>query len=668
MTALSRVLVAAVVALGAFLAPATATAAAPTPALVQLENPIPDIIPGDPLGCDTKPPMSAPNSGLLALDSGPRAWRNGDPFATNPTVTAYEVYGYAGLEWTNFDVGCGPDVARDPEGGIAGSIANMLWSSLLATASVGTAIQRWTYDPNTLDVLEPVQRTAAEALGIRVFMPLAGLTLLAMAGYIFVRSRAGDVREGATLTGWVLLVVTIVMGCILWPAKIAPAADNTIMSVIATVNTAVAGGSSGAAVSIADTNAANVQHGILYSTWASGTFGRSSGETVEKYGPILFKNGALTRSEAALIQTDPERAAEIIEDKKEKFNDAAEALKGEDPIAYEYLAGKQNWSRAMYAAIGWVAYACAMLYQLVASLMLLFSLLIIRLAVMVVPLLAVAALYWPARGVLIRVFDYVVGAVVAAVMFGSVAAIFTAILGGIMSPITNTNIVWATILMFLATVGGFMLTKPWKMAKSFGAPGLSAFRGDAKGAQDAHPAHFTSRRGQAPDGQSPGAPAPADTYTRPATPAATAPQPSFLRDTVGGAVKGAAAGAAFAAATGGASVAAGAAKGAAGAAASGAATKVTGSPTVGAAAGMATARALPSTTVKALPAGPATGTPAPTIRQDIPVADAAPRRVVAGDRVWQPGEANPSAALRPAAADRGAYRIFQPVTMKEATR
>lgn len=641
MNRLPRALAAAVVAVGVLAAPAAAAVVAPVPAAPQAEIPLPDVIPGDPLGCDTNPPMNAPNSGVLALDAGPETWATGDPFAENPTVSMYEVYGFAGMEWTNFDLGCGPDAVRDTNATIGGAVSNAMWNALLGTASAVTAVQRWTYDPDTLDVFEPVQRVAAEALGNRVFRVLFGLTLAVAGGFIIFRSRHGNVREAANHGGWAMLVLVLAMACILWPAKIAPAADDAVTGAISMVNSAVAGGTS-SEVSIADTNAANVQHGVLYSTWASGTFGRASGATVEKYGPALFRNGALTREEAKLLQTDPEAAQEIIEKKKDRFNAAAENLKDEDPIAYEYLAGKHNWSRMIYAGVGWFAYACAMAYQLVASLLLLASLIIMRIAVMLLPLLAIAGAYYPWRGIVIRVLDYVAGAIAAAVMFGGASAVFTAVMGGIMSPTTNTPVMLSALLMLLVTLAGFKLTKPLRAARSFGMPGLNPFR------RAEHPAD-----GTAPTHEAPVAPQPQETYTRPVEPSSATYRHSFARQTATGAAQGAAAGAAFAAITGGTSVAAGATTGAAKAAAAETVATATGSAALGTAAGAAATKALPSA-MKELPAGTT-----PKVHQEVP--DVSARRVVEGERVWQPGEANPAETLRPTTAEKGVYPIFQPV-------
>ena len=57
-------------------------------------------------------------------------------------TTIYEQYGYAGLRWHTYDLGCGPDAARNPD------------------AVIGTALSNWI---NNI----PISMSALTALGHR---------------------------------------------------------------------------------------------------------------------------------------------------------------------------------------------------------------------------------------------------------------------------------------------------------------------------------------------------------------------------------------------------------------------------------------------------------------------------------------------------------------------
>ncbi|MGL5816629.1 MAG: hypothetical protein ACRCYR_03630 [Phycicoccus sp.] len=595
----------------------------------------------------------------------------------------YEVYGFAGMEWTNYDLGCGPDAARDPEASVAGSWASLSWYSLLTAASTVTAIERWAYDPATLDVFAPVQRIADEAFGNRVFIPLFGFTLLCVTAYILTKAHTGDVRFAGNVAGWAMLVTLVAVACITWPTKIGPAADRAITGVVAGVNSAVSG-TTQANLSIADSTAANLQRGILYETWRAGNFGSYSSKTADKYGPVLFRNSALTRSEERLLETDPEKAREIIELKGNRYEEAAENLKEEDPVAYQHLAGKKNWDRLMYATIGWIAFLCTTVFHFVASLLLLFSLLVIRVAVMVLPLLAIIGAFYPARRFVIKVADYVAGAVTAALMFGSVAALFTAAVGGIIAPTTNSNPLISALVMLLFTIVAWKLTKPARSLKAFGMPGLDRFRRtpiprSPQGAQaPSQPGEQTVNAPQHDPYPLGGrSPQPYRMSWARATPAEATTR-DVPRAMLSGAVQGATLGLAAAAVTGGASVVGAAATGAGRGAATAGAIEATGSGAAGAAAGAGAQRVLGSST-RALPAGSSTrpvngAVKSPNVStQTSHVAEAPlpgsqqPRSPLDGTRarVYRPGEATPVDHLAPAKVDRsGAHNIYVPVGSK----
>src|SRR6476469_4066033 len=92
-------------------------------------------IPGVP-DCKDAPAAQRPGDGLTGfLDAPPTATPPaGDPFAAHPTTSVYEQYGYAGLGWHTYDLGCGGGM-RDVEASIDTATGNFLMSS----ATWGTA-------------------------------------------------------------------------------------------------------------------------------------------------------------------------------------------------------------------------------------------------------------------------------------------------------------------------------------------------------------------------------------------------------------------------------------------------------------------------------------------------------------------------------------------------
>ena len=69
-----------------------------------------------------------PGDGIAAFfDKPPRACRRQeDPFAEDATTTIYEQYGYAGLRWHTYDLGCGPDMSRNPDAVIGTAVSNWI--------------------------------------------------------------------------------------------------------------------------------------------------------------------------------------------------------------------------------------------------------------------------------------------------------------------------------------------------------------------------------------------------------------------------------------------------------------------------------------------------------------------------------------------------------------
>ena len=82
------------------------------------------------LDCREAPTPDMPGQGLSAFfDRPPQELPSpGDPFAKGSDTTMYEQYGFSGLRWHTYDLGCGPDVARNPDAVIGTAISN--WPSI----------------------------------------------------------------------------------------------------------------------------------------------------------------------------------------------------------------------------------------------------------------------------------------------------------------------------------------------------------------------------------------------------------------------------------------------------------------------------------------------------------------------------------------------------------
>jgi hypothetical protein len=84
---------------------------------------VPDI-----LGCTSAPTPEVPGRGVVGFFESPPKTPPvaADPFVANSTTSIYEQYGYAGLRWNTYDLGCGPDLARSPDAAIGTAVANWI--------------------------------------------------------------------------------------------------------------------------------------------------------------------------------------------------------------------------------------------------------------------------------------------------------------------------------------------------------------------------------------------------------------------------------------------------------------------------------------------------------------------------------------------------------------
>ncbi|MGL5824774.1 MAG: hypothetical protein ACRCYU_08150 [Nocardioides sp.] len=412
------------------------------------------MIPG--VDCKSPPTPGTNDLGPLAvLDPGPADPRTGDPFgpAASGPPSIYEAYGYAGLQWTNYDLGCGPDGARAPTATGWGMAADFMFLFLQIATGFVVAITRLAFNPDTLTLFDPIQRLAAHAFGDRVFQVLIWISLAVTGLWMLTKARKQRVPEATGTAGWAVSVVILGIAAVTWPLTIAPLIDKGVTGTVAAVNSALA---QGGASTGADGVAANLHRAVLYETWRAGTFGRSSSPVADEYGPQLFAASGLTRQEATRTAGDPDARARLIEAKKNQFNDIADKIKDEDPQAYEYLAGRHNLERFFYAVIGFIGLLCAALFQVIAAFLMLYGLIAVRVAIMLIPIVALVAVHPRGRPYLFKILDFVGGALITAVFFGTVAAAFVAAIGGFLAP----NPILAMVLLFIASLVLWKLTKP----------------------------------------------------------------------------------------------------------------------------------------------------------------------------------------------------------------
>jgi hypothetical protein len=414
------------------------------------------------LDCKESPAPDVPGQGLTgfyerAPDPLPPEQ---DPFAPGATTSIYQQYGYAGLRWHTYDLGCGPDMARQPDAVIGTAVSNWLLNLPIGFAGLTAAVTDVAFQPTFLGAFDPLIGNVSSTLYTRLFAQWVPVVLVLIGFLLLLRARRANLASSAAAIGWAALVLVIAATLFRWPVHAGHLADDTVTSslgaVVAGLNRSDQDLDAGVAVSSA------VHEQILYRNWLVGELGSADSATAREYGPQLFDAQALTWREAAILESDPEQGRRIIEAKREKFGEIADQIRDSDPAAYAHLTGARADTRVGFAVLTTLAIFLALPFLLVASLLLLGSFLIVRLAVMLFPALAILGLFPPARGVLVGTARVVGAALVNAIIFGVGAAVTITGIGVILNPESRLPGWLTVVLLPLFTFMMWFALKPFR--------------------------------------------------------------------------------------------------------------------------------------------------------------------------------------------------------------
>src|SRR3954451_5939542 len=448
--------------------------AAPRPADAQPVGAFPGI------DCTESPTPDTPNEGLAAFFAQtPRPLpAQEDPFAPGAKTTIYQQYGYAGLRWHTYDLGCGPDAARNPDAVIGTALSNWINNIPISMAALTSSITAVAFNPTFLNIFDPAIGQISSSLHRSLFATWVPAVIALLGIVILLRARRSALATTAAAIGWALMVILIATAIFRWPLQAGHVADQTVTSTLGAVVNGVDGKNTD--VDPATAVASNVQEAILYKAWLAGTLGSTDTLTARKYGPRLFKAQALTWHEASVVQRDPEAGKQIIEAKKDDWKTAASQIKDSDPAAYEHLTGKRSDTRVGYALLSTVAAVLALPFLLVSALLLLGSFLIVRLAVMMFPAFATIGIFPAGRGLVLGIGRTVGAALVNAVIFGIGAAVTIRVLGLILDPQSRLPGWLALVLMPLFGFAMWVGLKPFRRLTAMVSPNSNPF-GDTAG-------------------------------------------------------------------------------------------------------------------------------------------------------------------------------------------
>jgi hypothetical protein len=427
------------------------------------------------LDCKDSPTPDRPDQGMAGF-FGPEPDQlppEEDPFDPDASTSVYEQYGFGGLRWHNYDLGCGVDAARNPEAVLGTTVANWTMNIPVGFAALVASLTDVAFHPTFLGVFDPLLTRVSTSLHESLFARWAPAVVAAVGLLVLIRARGMALSTATAAVGWAVFVVLVATALFRWPIESGRFADQTVTASLAAVVQGLHRDEQ--ATDPATLVASSVQQSILYPAWLAGELGSTDSKTARQYGPGLFQAQTLSWREVHTIQSDPDQGQQIIDAKREQFGKLADKIRTEDPAAYEFLTGQRSDTRVAYAVLATLATTLALPFLLVSALMLLACYFVIRLAVMLFPAFATLGLFPTARFLVTGLFRTVAAALVNAVLFGIGAALTVILVGVILDPATGLPLWLSYVLLPLLSLIAWIILRPVRRVTSLAGHGTNPF-------------------------------------------------------------------------------------------------------------------------------------------------------------------------------------------------
>ncbi len=419
-------------------------------------------IPGVP-DCKDAPIPERPGTGLPgALDPAPDPLpAAGDPFVQKPSTSVYEQYGYAGLTWHTYDLGCGGSV-RDPGAATDTMIGNVMLSCAVWLTAATNGLHNKVADPASyMGPLDDVVETVTTRLHESIWSPWGAVAVLGVAALLLFQAMRGHFPAVVAGAAWAALVLAVVAAITQYPSRASGFFDGTITSTIGSVQARTAGvdTSTHPGESSARAQGALTVDRVLYDAWLRGQLGSSDSAAADRWGPALFQASAVSWSESATAST-PEATNRLNEDKASQWKETADEIAEQDPATYAILQGKAGgrMGTGLMALFGAVFVD---LFRLIADVFLLAGLVMLRLLVMFLPAAAVIGVFAPLSGVVKQMANIGGAAVVNVVAFSAGSVVYTAAISAVLSTANDLGMgIMALVLCLVITLAAFVLMAP----------------------------------------------------------------------------------------------------------------------------------------------------------------------------------------------------------------
>ncbi|PKW26691.1 hypothetical protein ATL31_1508 [Phycicoccus duodecadis] len=397
-----------------------------------------------------------------ALDPAPKPLPAvADPFAQNAGTSVYEQYGYAGLTWHTYDLGCGGSV-RDPAAATDTMIGNVLLSCAVWLTAATNGLHNKVADPASyMGPLDDVVETVTSRLHDSIWSPWGTVAVLGVGALLLFQAMRAHFPAVVAGAAWAALVLAVVAAITQYPSRASGFFDDTITSTIGSMQARTAGvdASTTPGESSARAQGALTVDRVLYDAWLRGQLGSSDSFAADRWGSALFQASAVSWSEAESAST-PEAINQLNEEKAEQWKETADEIAEQDPATYAILQGKAGgrMGTGLMALFGAVFVD---LFRLVADVFLLAGLVMLRLLVMFLPAAAVIGVFAPLSGVVKQMANMGGAAVVNVVAFSAGSVVYTAAISAVLSTADDIGMgVMVLVLCLVITLAAFVLMAP----------------------------------------------------------------------------------------------------------------------------------------------------------------------------------------------------------------
>lgn len=419
--------------------------------------------------------------------------------ADQPTAgtTGYQTYGWAGLKWYTYDLGCGDDLIRG-----TGAVSDTTLGNTFLTIGKSMAAAAFWLDDQTktgqaaqADGIDSALAKFDEIVfsiskGMRgIYGQWIGVALCAVAAIVLWKSLRAD-TAGVTKTAAVA-IAGLALGALMVgaPQKALQVADDTFGSLITETQDQIFsvqfGGDNGAGtLSSGGTDPKNVLvDKIFLPDWRKGWFGTNyDPDDAAGLGPKLRDSLAFTYDQQHEVKDDPQAQSDLADAKADQFRDIVSKLETDYQLSYYQFQGKDS-SRTSTGFLGMVKLAMPSLLWIGASILKLVALLAIRFAVLFAPVwipVAIAYAGWLSRVIRMLATAYawgVVGSVIVALYLMALVQLYVNDNGAVDGS-------WRLWFMAVLTVVCWLIMRPFKrMSQTFAQNSASMVNRKARNAK-----------------------------------------------------------------------------------------------------------------------------------------------------------------------------------------